>query len=161
MVEPSKRTRSTKKVKVRTPGGKTTTHYRGEKTKDATCGRCQKPLSGVATDTATKMKSMAKSSKVPARPYAGILCPQCLDTLIRYVTRFEVKYTFDKFKDLEIERDLTLEKYLPRSWYDNVIVGKITRKTAKTKPTKKPKTKAAPKAEVKHKTKKTTKKKAK
>ena len=141
MVEPSKRTRSTKKKQVRTPGGRTVTHFGVGKSKQVKCGMCEKKLAGVATGTATEMKNMSKSKKVPAKPYAGTLCPACLDSLMRYVTRWEVKSSGDEFASLELSRDLKIEKFLPRGWFEKISSGKKTVKKAKTKPKTKAKSK--------------------
>ncbi|MBD3387906.1 MAG: hypothetical protein GF416_02555 [Candidatus Altiarchaeales archaeon] len=134
MVAPSKRTRSTKKVRRKTPGGKNTTLFRRAKSAKPRCGRCGKQLSGMASGTATEMKSFNKSSKVPARPYAGVLCTDCLDGLVRYVTRMEAKHKESAFADLNLQRDLTLEKYLPRGWWGEVSAGKVSVKKDGKKP---------------------------
>ena len=153
MVAPSKRTRSRKKVKKKTPGARNVTHIRGEKAKKKACGRCGKQLSGVASDSSTKMKNMSKSSKVPARPYAGVLCSNCLDGLLRYVTRMEVKHSNPEYAELDFRRDLTLEKYLPRGWWSEVTAGKKKVAKAKSKPDRKAKAKAKPKTKAKAKAK--------
>jgi large subunit ribosomal protein L34e len=151
MVRRSLRTRSTKKVKVRTPGGRTVTHYRAEKAQRSTCGRCGTHLSGMATGTSTEVSSKSASSKAPARPYAGVLCSDCLDTLIRYVTRQEVKNRSAENADIKIQRDLTLEKFLPRGWWSQVSKGTVLWKVPKEKPSRK--AKPAPKASEKPKAK--------
>jgi len=158
MVEPSKRTRSTKKKKVRTPGGKTVTHFGRKKSGKAECGLCSKNLSGVATGTATAMKNTAKTKKMPSKPYAGVLCPECLDSLMRYQTRIEAKFSSEDLSDLDIRRDLRLEKYLPRGWYEDASAGKVKKKAVKSKPVKK--AEAKPKSPKKTVKKKTAKKKA-
>ncbi len=147
MVEPSKRTRSVKKKKLRTPGGKRVTHYKAEKASKICCGKCKKPLSGVTTGSATEMKNTAKTKKVPSKPYAGVLCPKCLDSLMRYVTRMEAKFSQKELEDLDILRDLRIEKYLPRGWFDEVSKGKIKKKAKRSVP--KRGAKKAKKAEVK------------
>lgn len=117
MVKPMLRTDAKKKVRKRTPGGRTTTHYREAKPGRKTCGRCGKQLSGVPNNIKSVIRNLSKSEKVPNRPYAGVLCPQCVEKLVRYVTRFEVKKRYPEYADLEIKRDLTLEKYLPPGWF--------------------------------------------
>jgi len=115
MPEPKKRSNSKKKVKKKMPGGDTRTHYKPKKKGLAKCGRCKDILKGAST----RPRKSGKSQRKPARPYAGILCSQCLDSLIRYKTRFEAT-TVEGFEDLDFQRDLTLEKFLPRGWYDNL-----------------------------------------
>lgn len=141
MVSRSLRTRSRKKVRLVTPGGRNVTHFKAEKAGRATCGRCGNSLSGVATGSATKMRNMTGSQKVPQRPYGGVLCPECMDSLVRYSTRMQVKYSAAEFSDLPVERDLTLEKYLPRGFWSDVTSGKMRVKSKKTKPKAKEKSK--------------------
>ncbi|MBD3261076.1 MAG: hypothetical protein GF334_05240, partial [Candidatus Altiarchaeales archaeon] len=118
MVEPSKRSRSVKKTKKRTPGGRTATHYRRDRHNMKPCARCGKKLQGVNTGSSATIRNLTQSQRKPAKPYAGVLCNQCTDELVRYVTRFEAKYK--KKLDLDLGRDLTLEKYLPRGWHDRL-----------------------------------------
>jgi large subunit ribosomal protein L34e len=146
MVSRSLRTRSRKKMKVRTPGGRTVTHFKSERAGRAQCGRCGVQLAGVATGSSTEMTGMASSLKAPDRPFGGALCPKCLESLIRYATRTEVKYSASEYNSLEIQRDLTLEKYLPRGWYEAVTSGNPLRKAVREAPKFKggaPKPKAA------------------
>jgi large subunit ribosomal protein L34e len=159
MVQRSKRTRSVKKVKVRTPGGRTTTHFRSGSIGAVRCGMCDNPLPGVATGTPTQLKGMSASSKTPNRPYAGVLCSDCLDGLIRYVTRMEVKYSGPEYALIPIERDLTIEKFLPRGWFASVQEGKkkVIREKVKPKKEGKPKKAKEEKAEDTHKKKAKTK----
>jgi large subunit ribosomal protein L34e len=134
MVRRSFRTRSRKKVKVRTPGGRTVTHFRAEKAKKAVCGRCGVTLSGVATGSATFMGNLPASQKRPARPYGGVLCPGCLDSLVRYVTRTEAVCRAPEYSDMGVQRDLTLEKFLPRGWFASASAGSVLRTAKKSKP---------------------------
>jgi large subunit ribosomal protein L34e len=140
MVEKSKRTRSTKKVKKRTPGARTVTHYGSKKAGKAQCGLCGKAMAQVKTGSATEMKNTPKSSKAPARPYRGTLCSPCLDDLVRYVTRMEAKFSSQDMDAVEIERDLKLEKYLPRGWYGKASEGHIMKPHKKANPVRKTKT---------------------
>ncbi|MFH0861971.1 MAG: hypothetical protein V1875_02970 [Candidatus Altiarchaeota archaeon] len=157
MVSRSLRTRSRKKVKLVTPGGRKVTHFKAEKAGRATCGRCGTQMSGVATGSATKMSNLTGSQKVPERPYGGVLCPECLDSLIRYSTRMHVKFSSPEYAAMSIDRDLTLEKYLPRGFWSQVTSGKLKVKSAKSKPKKKskkePKAASKPKKKFKEKAK--------
>lgn len=91
------------------------------KPKKAHCGRCRKPLGGVESKVSSKMSKLSKTKKVPSRPYSGVLCPNCLENLLRYKVRFEAKFSQpEKFNDLDLRRDLTLEKFLPRGWYSDL-----------------------------------------
>jgi len=129
MVSPAKRSRSVKKIKKRTPGGRTVTHYRGGKARKASCGRCAGLLDGS-----------------PERLYGGVLCSGCLTELLRYVTRFEAKYGVEGFEDLPIARDLTLEKFLPRGWLTAIEEKKF--KQLAVKPRRSAERKAKPKGEL-------------
>jgi large subunit ribosomal protein L34e len=120
MVKPMLRSRSKKKVQVKTPGGRTVTHIKEGKPSKKTCGRCGVNLAGVPSDLSSIIRNMAKSEKSPSRPYAGVLCPACVDRLVRYTTRFEVRSKTPEYADMELQRDLTIEKYLPKGWYDSV-----------------------------------------
>ena len=78
MPVPHKRSRSLRRVSIRTPGGKTVVHYRKRKPSKATCGSCGAFLPGVPRERPFKMMRMAKSSKRPERPYGGVLCSRCM-----------------------------------------------------------------------------------
>jgi len=150
MVRRYLRTRSRKRVRVKTPGGKTVTHFKREKATKATCGRCRKRLSGTPNKTSSENRALKPSERTPSRPYAGVLCNECLDELVRYVTRFEVKHANPEYRGLDFQRDLTIEKFLPMGWYGQVSSGSIRkeklRKTGekKEKPAKQPKKEKKP-----------------
>ena len=82
MVRRALRSKSLRKVKVKTPGGDTVTHYRKRKPSKAHCGNCGRVLSGVARARQTELKNMAKTKKRPERPYGGNLCSKCMRSLI-------------------------------------------------------------------------------
>lgn len=77
MPAPRFRTRTFRKVFVKTPGGKTVLHYRKRKPKKAVCANCKKPLNGVMRERPYKMKNLPKTKKRPERAYGGVLCSQC------------------------------------------------------------------------------------
>ena len=120
MTAPQYRSRSKKRKPVRLPGGKTEVHYKQKKPGKHKCGRCGKPRSGVPNAVPAKMKKLSKSEKIPERPYAGVLCTECTERLFRYKTRFEVKYRYSEFADMELKRDLTIERFLPTTWWDGL-----------------------------------------
>jgi large subunit ribosomal protein L34e len=138
MVAPHKRTRSKKKVKVRTPGGRKVTRIRAEKPKKPVSAISGKPLSGMSPGTATQMRNKSKSGKTPKRPYAGVLSSGEVDSLIRYVTRMEAKYGSEELKEWDMQRDLVLEKYLPRGWFEKVSNGEILKRSLGKNPVRKP-----------------------
>ncbi|MCE4627808.1 MAG: 50S ribosomal protein L34e [Desulfurococcales archaeon] len=83
MVRPALRSRSRRRVKVRTPGGRQVTHYEKRKPGPARCARCGRPLAGVPRLRPNRLRRMSKTAKRPERPYGGVLCPSCLAELLR------------------------------------------------------------------------------
>jgi len=81
MPQPRKRSRSLRKIFVKTPGGRTTVHYKYRKPKAARCGKCGAVLKGVAREMPYKMKKLGKSKKRSTRPYGGVLCSRCMKEL--------------------------------------------------------------------------------
>ena len=83
MVRRALRSRSLRKVKVKTPGGRVVTHYRKKKPKIAHCFECGAILKGVPRERPTKMKNMAMTKKRPERPFGGVLCSKCMRSLYK------------------------------------------------------------------------------
>ena len=83
MVEGRLKSRSYKRKKVRTPGGKLKTAYTRKKPGKAQCGECGRPLAGVPRVKETAMKNIPKSSRRPERPFGGVLCSICSRKEIR------------------------------------------------------------------------------
>ena len=77
MVAGKHKSRSMRRVKVKTPGAKVVIHYRKRKPSKAHCAGCGAVLPGVARARPYKMKTMAKTKKRPERPFAGQLCTKC------------------------------------------------------------------------------------
>jgi len=71
------KSRTLRRVFVKTPGSRTVLHYRKRKPKNAKCGSCGAVLKGVPRERPYKMKKMAKSKKRPSRIYGGNLCSGC------------------------------------------------------------------------------------
>ncbi|MBM3309728.1 MAG: hypothetical protein FJY77_05670 [Candidatus Altiarchaeales archaeon] len=134
MVRRFLRTRSRKRVRRVTPGGLKVTHFKRERPGKTVCGRCKKNLAGMPNRIPSELIALKKSERIPSRPYAGVLCNQCLDDLIRYAARFEVKYSNPEYKNLELQRDLTLERFLPSGWHVQVSGGKIRLEKVEAKP---------------------------
>ncbi len=82
MPKPGHRSRSLRRVFVRTPGGESRLHYRKKKPAKARCGSCGAVLKGVASERPYKMQNMPRSRKKPQRPYGGMLCSRCMRTVI-------------------------------------------------------------------------------
>jgi large subunit ribosomal protein L34e len=78
-----------RKIFVKTPGSKTTVHFRERKPSKAVCGRCKTQLAGVPRERPAKMVNMPKTHKRPERPYGGVLCSKCTRELLREKARGE------------------------------------------------------------------------
>ena len=81
------RTRSLRRIYVKTPGGKTVVQHRKRKPSKAICGKCGDVLKGVPRERPYKMKTMAKTEKRPERPYGGVLCSKCMRILFKAKAR--------------------------------------------------------------------------
>ena len=77
MPAPRLRSRSLRKVYVKTPGGKTVIHYRFKKPKLAKCASCGATLKGTQNKRPNKMKKLPKTKKRPTRPHPN-LCSKCM-----------------------------------------------------------------------------------
>lgn len=71
------RSRSLRRSKVRTPGGRQITRYERRKPSPAACGSCGGKLAGVPALRPSALGKLAKSSKRPTRPFGGNLCSAC------------------------------------------------------------------------------------
>ena len=120
MVSRQLRSRSKKRRSVRTPGGKAIIHYGKKKPKKHHCGRCKKELTGVPNAVPSKIRKMRKTERIPERPYAGVLCGECLENLMRYKTKYEIKFNYPGFSGMDFSRDLTIEKFLPGGWWQEI-----------------------------------------
>jgi ribosomal protein L34E len=142
MVEPKKKTRSVKKVSRRTPKGLAVKHFKKEKTSPPRCGRCGRVV-----------------PPKPNKVYGRALCADCTTDILRYVVEWKVKFLSPEMKDLDLSRDLTLERFLPKGWYANLSQGVFgKRKTPRAFKREKPKEEAkAPEAAEKPKPAKKTK----
>lgn len=71
------RSRSLRRVYVKTPGGTTKLQFRKRKPSKAHCAGCGMVLGGVPRERPFKMKQLGKTQKRPERPYGGVLCSKC------------------------------------------------------------------------------------
>ena len=83
MPTPAQRSRSFRKRRVATPGGKINIHYTKKKPAVPKCGSCGKRLHGVPRALPSDVKKLPKSRKRPERPYGGNLCPEFARQKIR------------------------------------------------------------------------------
>ena len=77
MVAPRYRSRTLRRVFVKTPGGRTVLHHVKRKPAKAKCAKCSAVLSGIPNVRAKRLHSMPKTAKRPQRPYGGMFCTQC------------------------------------------------------------------------------------
>jgi large subunit ribosomal protein L34e len=77
MVRRALRSRSLRKINVKTPGGRVVRIYKKKNPAPAQCGKCGKLLKGVPRLRQAKLRNLAKSKKRPQRPYGGVLCSAC------------------------------------------------------------------------------------
>lgn len=81
------KSRTLRRVFVRTPGSRTVLRYRKRKPARALCAACKKPLAGVPRERPHKMQNMPKTAKRPERPFGGNLCSACSRKRIILETR--------------------------------------------------------------------------
>jgi len=78
MPAPKHRSRSKRRVFVRTPGSNTTLHYKRKIPSKPKCSECGQVLPGVARGTKTELNKLPKTKKRPDRPFGGVLCSRCM-----------------------------------------------------------------------------------
>ncbi len=76
------RSRSLRRVRIKTPGGQTKIYYKKPKPGLTTCSNCKMPIHGVPRMFSHKFRNLPKSSKKPNRPYSN-LCSQCMRLMIK------------------------------------------------------------------------------
>ncbi|CEG13228.1 50S ribosomal protein L34e (modular protein) [groundwater metagenome] len=119
MVNRQLRSTTIKRLIRKTPGGKVVTIYKPKKTGKHICGRCGQVLN-VPYDQ-RKVRKLSKSEKIPSRPYP-MLCSKCAEEVEKYKAMADVKFKF-KF-DANFDRDLTIEKFLQKGWFEKISASK-------------------------------------
>ena len=89
MPEGKRKSRSQRRVYVRTPSSKSVLHYRARKPSKAVCGTCGAVLKGVPRETPAKLSKIPKSGRSPERPFGGKLCSACSRKIIVAIARSE------------------------------------------------------------------------
>jgi len=69
------RSRTQRRVFVKTPGGETRLTYRKRKESKQQCGECGADLKGIPR---VKISKLSKTQRRPERPYGGVLCSKCM-----------------------------------------------------------------------------------
>lgn len=87
MPRPGFRSRTFRRERLRTPGGKNILRHIKKKPGKAHCANCGKILSGVARGSKTYVKKLSKTQRRPERPYAGMLCSKCMREKIKLKVR--------------------------------------------------------------------------
>ncbi|MEK6932209.1 MAG: 50S ribosomal protein L34e [Nanoarchaeota archaeon] len=77
MPQPGKRSRTLRRVYVKTPGNRNKILYKVRKPKTGTCANCGATLHGLARGISSKIRNLSKSSKHPKRIFGGNLCHNC------------------------------------------------------------------------------------
>ncbi|HIQ23544.1 MAG TPA: 50S ribosomal protein L34e [Pyrodictium delaneyi] len=90
MPRPRYRSRSLRRVYIRTPGGETRIHYKKRRPGPAMCAVCGQPLNGVPRLRPVELRKLPKTAKRPERMYGGVLCPSCLTKLLKKTIRSQV-----------------------------------------------------------------------
>ncbi len=72
------KSRTFRRIFVKTPGGETKLSYRRRKPGKAQCAMCGDYLKGVASDITVKVRKLSKTQRRPERPYGGKLCSKCM-----------------------------------------------------------------------------------
>jgi len=87
MPERKYRSRSYKRVSVKTPGGKTSVHYRRGKVSHRRCAICGSIIHGLKRLRPSELAKLSKTKKTVSRAYGGYLCHNCLSNMIRRAVR--------------------------------------------------------------------------
>ncbi len=87
MVAGKHKSRSMRRVYIKTPGGTNKISYRSRKPTQAKCAKCKANLSGVSRATKAEITNMPKSAKRPERPYGGFFCSKCTREALREKAR--------------------------------------------------------------------------
>ncbi len=72
------KSRTLRRIFVRTISGNVTKHFRKRKLKRSSCGTCGTALKGVPNKIQSKLKNLSKTKKRPERPFGGVLCSSCM-----------------------------------------------------------------------------------
>ncbi|MCD4666366.1 50S ribosomal protein L34e [archaeon] len=86
----TRKSKTLRKVHVRTPGSKSKVAYKKRKPAKSKCSSCGETLKGVPRGRPYQLKKISKSKKRPERIYGGVLCSKCLKRkLIRGARKYE------------------------------------------------------------------------
>jgi len=89
MPEPKLRSTSSKK-RTRSTVTRIVTFTKAKKPSAATCALCGKTLAGVPRRGVHDKSKLSRTQKRPQRPFGGVLCANCTETVIKTKTRLEL-----------------------------------------------------------------------
>jgi len=87
MVAPRLRSRSVKKLSRKTPGGRQSVIYKSKKPAKATCAICHAKLNAVPNRKSSEMRKLSKTEKRPERLFGGVLCHNCVASVVKSKAR--------------------------------------------------------------------------
>lgn len=82
MTKKNQRSRSMRRVFVKTPGKRNILHFRKRKPSKAKCSDCFKVLKGIKNERPYKTKNLSKTKKSVSRPFGGNLCSRCMRKIL-------------------------------------------------------------------------------
>ncbi|MFH0971047.1 MAG: 50S ribosomal protein L34e [Candidatus Micrarchaeota archaeon] len=89
MVAPRRRSTSSKKRSIKTPGGKVHVIYKPKRHSKPICAICATRLHGVPNRSISGMAKLSKTQKRPERIFGGVLCGNCIRHLVKEKIRME------------------------------------------------------------------------
>ncbi len=81
------KSRSMRRVFVRTPGSRTVVQYKPRKPSKAHCAGCGRMLAGVPNVGVATMRTLPTTQKRPERPYGGMYCTVCTRRILQVKAR--------------------------------------------------------------------------
>lgn len=87
MVSGKYRSRTFRRVYVKTPGGDVRIHYKKRKPSKPQCAKCGTELKGVIAARQLDMKRFPKTYKRPERMFGGYYCSSCSRQKIKEMAR--------------------------------------------------------------------------
>jgi len=87
MPQPHLRSRSKKRYKTKSPGGKSQTHYKKEIMKTPKCCVCGNPIAGTSHLSTVETRKLNRSKRKVERPYGGQLCHNCIKKALKQTAR--------------------------------------------------------------------------
>jgi len=81
------KSRTYRRVHVRTPGGRTVLHMKRRAPEKPHCANCKLVLHGTVRALPFEIRKLSKTERRPERPYGGVLCSSC--SRAKYITASE------------------------------------------------------------------------